>query len=160
MDWYNDEYKEHWIWSLIWPPPPPPPPVHPTPIPQPPTPNPTPTPTPNKANLRDSIAATSLVILLKLDSNRRFWSPCDHEIWLMTPKNNWARLLYYMKLCALFQIHQLFLLFIFQLYLSVTDKEPVNLHGFQLPLLLYKCGQELIIIWYIICLMSVGGERY
>ena len=54
----------------------------------------------------------------------------------------------------------LFLLFIFQLYLSVTDKEPINLNGFQLPLLLYKCGQELMIIWYIICLMSVGGERY
>ena len=31
----------------------------------------------NKANLRDLIAATGLVILLKLDSNRRFFSPCD-----------------------------------------------------------------------------------
>ena len=28
----------------------------------------------NKANLRDLIAATGLVILLKLDSNRRFFS--------------------------------------------------------------------------------------
>ena len=28
----------------------------------------------NKANLRDLIAATSLVILLKLDSNRRFFA--------------------------------------------------------------------------------------
>ena len=35
---------------------------------------------PNKANLRDLIAATGLVILLKLDSNRRFFSPCDLEI--------------------------------------------------------------------------------
>ena len=35
----------------------------------------------NKANLRDLIAATGLVILLKLDSNRRFFSPCDLEIW-------------------------------------------------------------------------------
>ena len=29
----------------------------------------------NKANLRDLIAATGLVILLKLDSNRRFSAP-------------------------------------------------------------------------------------
>ena len=34
----------------------------------------------NKANLRDLIAATGLAILLKLDSNRRFFSPCDLEI--------------------------------------------------------------------------------
>ena len=40
----------------------------------------------NKANLRDLIAATGLVILLKLDPNRRFFSPCDLEIWWMTPK--------------------------------------------------------------------------
>ena len=60
----------------------------------------------NKANLRDLIAATGLVILLKLDSNRLFFSPCDLEIWWMTPKNNRACLLYYIKLCASFQIHQ------------------------------------------------------
>ena len=35
----------------------------------------------NKANLRELIAATGLVILLKLDSNRQFFSPCDLEIW-------------------------------------------------------------------------------
>ena len=40
----------------------------------------------NKANLRDLIAATGLVILLKLDLNRRFFSPCHLEIWWMTPK--------------------------------------------------------------------------
>ena len=40
----------------------------------------------NKANLRDLIAATGLVILLKLDSNRRFFSLCDLEIWWMTQK--------------------------------------------------------------------------
>ena len=40
----------------------------------------------NKANLRDLIAATGLVILLKLDSNHRFFSTCDLEIWWMTPK--------------------------------------------------------------------------
>ena len=59
----------------------------------------------NKANLRDLIAATSLVILLKLDSNRRFFSPCDLEIWWMTLKNNRAPLRYNVKLCASFQIH-------------------------------------------------------
>ena len=35
----------------------------------------------NKANLRDLIAATGLVILRKLDSNRRLISLCDLEIW-------------------------------------------------------------------------------
>ena len=34
----------------------------------------------NKANLRDLIAATGLVILLKLDLNPRFFSRCDLEI--------------------------------------------------------------------------------
>ena len=36
--------------------------------------------TSNKANLRDLIAATGLVILLKLDSNRQLISLCDLEI--------------------------------------------------------------------------------
>ena len=31
----------------------------------------------DKANLRDLIAVTGLVILLKLDTNRRFFNPCD-----------------------------------------------------------------------------------
>ena len=60
----------------------------------------------NRANLKDLIAATGLVILFKLDSNRRFFRPCDLEIWWMIPKNNRAPLLYYIKLCASFQIHQ------------------------------------------------------
>ena len=60
----------------------------------------------NKANLRDLIAVTRLVILLKLDSNHRFFSPCDLDIWWMTSTNNRASLLYYIKLCASFQIHQ------------------------------------------------------
>ena len=34
----------------------------------------------NKANLRDSIAATGLVILLKFDPIHRFFSLCDLEI--------------------------------------------------------------------------------
>ena len=59
----------------------------------------------NKANLRDLIAATGLVILLKLDLNRRFFSPCDLEIWWMTPKNNRASLLCYFKLFASFRSH-------------------------------------------------------
>ena len=60
----------------------------------------------NKANLRDLIVATGLVILLKLDSNRRFFSLCDLDIWWTTLKNNRASLLYYIKLCASFQIHR------------------------------------------------------
>ena len=60
----------------------------------------------NKANLRDLIAADGLVILLKLDSNLRFFSPWELEIWWMTPKNNKAPLLYYIKLCASFHIHR------------------------------------------------------
>ena len=57
----------------------------------------------NKANLRDLIAATGLMILLKLDSNRRFFSPRDLEIWWMTLNNNMAPLLYYIKLCVSFK---------------------------------------------------------
>ena len=59
----------------------------------------------NKANLRNLIAATGLVILLKLDSNHRFFSPCDFEIWWMTTKNNPAPLLCYFKLFASFRSH-------------------------------------------------------
>ena len=42
---------------------------------------------------------------LKLDSNHQFFCPCDRKIWWMTLKNNRALLLYYVKLCASFQIH-------------------------------------------------------
>ena len=59
----------------------------------------------NKANLRDLIAATGLVILLKMDSNHWFFSPCDPEIWWMTPKNNRAPLLCCFKLFASFCSH-------------------------------------------------------
>ena len=51
------------------------------------------------------IAATGLIIFLKLDLNHRLISPCDLEIWWMTSKNNKAPLIYYIKLCASFQIH-------------------------------------------------------
>ena len=60
----------------------------------------------NNANLRDLIAVTGLIILLKLDSNLRFFSLCDFEIWRMTYKNNGASLLYHIKLCASFHSHQ------------------------------------------------------
>ena len=60
----------------------------------------------NKANLKDLLTVTGLVILLKLDSNHRFFSQCDLEIWWMISKNNRALLLYYIKLCASFQTHQ------------------------------------------------------
>ena len=60
----------------------------------------------NKANLRDLIAETVLVILLKLNSNSQFFCPCNLEIWWMTSKNNRAPLLYYIKLCASFQIYR------------------------------------------------------
>ena len=53
----------------------------------------------NKVNLRNLITATGLVILLKLDSNRRFFSLLALEIWWLTSKNK-APLLYYVKLCA------------------------------------------------------------
>ena len=46
-----------------------------------------------------------LIILLKLDSNHRFFSPCDLKIWWMTPKNNPAPLLCYFKLFASFRSH-------------------------------------------------------
>ena len=49
----------------------------------------------NKANLRDLIYATGLVILLKFDPKSSIFSPCDLEIWWMTSKNNRA-----------FQIHR------------------------------------------------------
>ena len=60
----------------------------------------------NKVNLRDLIAATSLVILLKLDSNHQFFSLCDLEIWWMTLKNKKTPLSYNIKLCASFQSHR------------------------------------------------------
>ena len=59
----------------------------------------------NKANLRDLIAATGLVILVKFDPNHRFFVLCDLEIWWMTLENNRAPLLYYIKLCLSFQNH-------------------------------------------------------
>ena len=57
----------------------------------------------NKPNLKDLIAATGLVILLKFDPNHRIFSLRDLEIWWMTLKNNRAPLLCYFKLCATFR---------------------------------------------------------
>ena len=58
----------------------------------------------NKANLRDLIAATGLVISNWIQIVN-FYRPCDREIWWMTLKNNRTLFLYYVKLCASFQIH-------------------------------------------------------
>ena len=43
---------------------------------------------------------------LKLESNSRFFSLCDLDIWWMTYKNNRRPILYYIRLCASFQILQ------------------------------------------------------
>ena len=75
----------------------------------------------NKANLRDLIAATSLVILLEIGFKSSFmrsmwpsnliqiihFSACtrDLNILWMTSKNNRTPLPYYIKLCASFQTH-------------------------------------------------------
>ena len=40
-----------------------------------------------------------------LSQIRRFWEPCDLEIWRMTFKNNRAPFLCYFKLCAAFHSH-------------------------------------------------------
>ena len=55
----------------------------------------------NKANLRDLIAVTGLVILLKLDSNHRFFSLCDLEIQWMTPKNKCTSSILHQALCII-----------------------------------------------------------
>ena len=60
----------------------------------------------NKANLRDLIAVTGLVILPRLDWNRRFFSPCDLDIQCMTSTNYRAPLLHNIKLCASSQTPQ------------------------------------------------------
>ena len=60
----------------------------------------------NKANLRDLIAATGLVILLKYGSNCQSFCPWNLEIWRMTLKNNRAPLPHYVKHCASFQSHR------------------------------------------------------
>ena len=59
-----------------------------------------------KANLRDFIAATGIVILLKLDSDHWFFILYDLEIRWVTSKNNRGPLLSYIKPCALFQSYQ------------------------------------------------------
>ena len=59
----------------------------------------------NKANLRDLIAATGLVILLKFDPNHWFFSLCDLEIWWMILKIFRAPPLSNIKLCASFHHH-------------------------------------------------------
>ena len=43
---------------------------------------------------------------LNSGQNWRYRIPCDLEIWWMTLKNDRAHLLYYIKLCASFEIHR------------------------------------------------------
>ena len=60
----------------------------------------------NKANRRDLIAATGLIILLKFDSNRRFFQPVwPWNLMVDPPKNNRALFLCNFKLFASFCIH-------------------------------------------------------
>ena len=61
----------------------------------------------NKANLRDLIAATSLVILLKWDSNHQLFNPCDLEIWWMTSKNHWAQIHWWIQTGVTVQKHSI-----------------------------------------------------
>ena len=58
----------------------------------------------NKANPRDLIVATSLVISNWIQIIN-FSARVTMKFWWMTSKNNRALLLYYVKLCASFQIH-------------------------------------------------------
>ena len=44
--------------------------------------------------------------LTQIGFKSSIFRPCDLDIWWMTPKNNMARLLYYIKRCVSFQIHQ------------------------------------------------------
>ena len=60
----------------------------------------------NKANLRDLIAATGLVILLKFHPIHRFLAPVTFKFDGWPRKSFRAHLLYYIKLCASFQIHR------------------------------------------------------
>ena len=46
--------------------------------------------------------------LTQIGFKSSFFCPCDLEIWCMTPKNDKARLLYYIKLCASFCSHRWF----------------------------------------------------
>ena len=50
-----------------------------------------------KANLRDLIAVTGLVILLKMDSNNQFCGPHNLENWLLTLRKIIEQLLYAMS---------------------------------------------------------------
>ena len=61
----------------------------------------------NKAKLGNLIAATGLVILLKLDSNRHFQPLWPWNLMNDLTNNIRAPLLYYAKLCVSFQIHWL-----------------------------------------------------
>ena len=56
---------------------------------------------------------------LKSGQNRRFFAPCDLQIWRMTLKSNRAPLLCYFKLCASFHSH-------WWIQTGVTVRKPPN----------------------------------
>ena len=108
----------------------------------------------NKATLTDLIAATGLVILLKLDSNQWFFILYDLEIRWMTLKNNKAALLGYIKLCALFQSHQ-------EIQTGVTIRKysiQVKIHDFFVPCdldiwwMTLKNNKALFLCYFKLCL--------
>ena len=75
--------------------------------------------------------------LAQIGFKSSIFHPCDLEIWWMAPKNNKARLLYNIKLCVSFHIHQ-------WIQTGVTvRKRPiwVNIHDF------YSCVNLQFHIW-------------
>ena len=59
----------------------------------------------NKTKLRDWRAVTGLIILPKSYPNHWFFGQCDHEMWLMTSKNNREPLSCPYKPCVSFYSH-------------------------------------------------------
>ena len=81
----------------------------------------------NKANLRDLIAATGLVFLLKI-VNHQFFSLCDLEIWWMPSGNNRAHFLYYFS-AATKQLYDWFSPSVrLSVFPSVTPFSPCSHH--------------------------------
>ena len=96
------------------------------------------------ANLRNLTFATGLVIFLKLNLNRSCFSPCDLAIEWMISKNNGAPLLYYIKICASFQIHR-------SIQTGVTVREfliQVKIGDFLSGVILKFDGWPWKTIWY------------
>ena len=115
----------------------------------------------NKANLRDLIAATDLVILLKFDPILRFFSPYDLKIWWMTSKNNRTTLLYYIKLGASFQSHGLIQTGVTVRKRSIRDKigdffYPCDLATWQMTL---KNNRAPLLCYFKLCASCHGHQK-